>query len=819
MAGDSFVQFSTFRVESSSVRGPPVASGLADGGSTCGTSFASLVVPEDVVARQHFGLAHIGADAASGSWRPTREMIRKLEQLRPEREGASNAYRSCSLVWLVLTLFQKIDWSDGLLIGTYLLTFVAKSARPTNIPMYPSVSGTVGAGMLRAFASLAFSSTLSATIRPSGTPFFSCHAFVRIVCIQIVFTASAFLGQASAAEETSDLFRYELGNVYGYTPMAAMCSLLFLGRVYGRLEVLSFLIMSLAFAVLGVLLLEVGDDTWRAGTFLGMTETLLSATLSAFASTLMERIYKGRSRRVKETFGGAANFHIYRFHLDVAACLMYSTCAAALLVSPSSSSEDLNVFEWPWESICWELAVSAQSWLTGMMVMRFSTVSTALGTTMMSLSVMQLTPAKGNLFVNGLLSVIIAASALIFKKGRCLVANLRQLVHDDRAGGIGSVILSLSDMNWRSFRDLGVTYGSLIIFVTSDATRSITQQLAVGKSEIVPQSMVLMSYVAGVIVATVLTVSSAKSSEERWEALRLAYSPRKIMRYLPSSFLFALSAALGCLAYGFGISASLYTALGYVYMPISAILSRIFFGKYYTDLEWLGLLVLTCAAGTFGFMESSSSDSEEERSSFVAMACVVVSATVSVVASLLMEKCLKEECLPFHIQKVRLDIGGVLSSLILLLVIGVISDRVQDGFWHKRPLNRDCDSSKCWLKSKGWVFGELCSDPACTCECGSGLFVAWGPVTVAALSVYVMQGWLVGLVVKQFSTVLRSIAQASTILVIYFVAAPLFNTGDVQTPSLTLVALIVPLSTTIFMVSVSELRKVADVATVIWMPE
>eukprot|EP00927_Polykrikos_kofoidii_P040016 TRINITY_DN3428_c0_g1_i2.p1 TRINITY_DN3428_c0_g1~~TRINITY_DN3428_c0_g1_i2.p1 ORF type:complete len:837 (+),score=77.22 TRINITY_DN3428_c0_g1_i2:55-2511(+) len=818
MAGDSFVQFSTFRVESSSVRGPPVASGLADGGSTCGTSFASLVVPEDVVARQHFGLAHIGADAASGSWRPTREMIRKLEQLRPEREGASNAYRSCSLVWLVLTLFQKIDWSDGLLIGTYLLTFVAKSARPTNIPMYPSVSGTVGAGMLRAFASLAFSSTLSATSRPSGSPFFSYHTFMLIVCIQMVFTTSTFLGQASAAEETSDLFRYELGNVY--MPIAVMCSLLFLGRSYGRLEVLSFLIMSLAFAVLGVLLTREGDDTWGTWTFLGTTETLLSAALAAFASTLMERIYKGRSRRVKETYGDAANFHIYRFHLDVAACLIFSACAAALLVSPSSSSEDLNVFEWPWESICWELAVSAQSWLAGMMVMRFSTVSVGLGNTMMYLIVMQLTIPQGSLFLKCSLSAIIAASGLIFKKGRRLVADLRQLVHDARAGVIPSFVHSLSGMNLQLCRGLVVTYGSLIIFVTSDATRSITQQLALGKTEMVPQSMVLMSYVAGVIVATVLTVSSAKSSEERWEALRLAYSPRKIMRYLPSSFLFALSSALGCLAYGFGISASLYTALGYVYMPISAILSRIFFGKYYTDLEWLGLLVLTCAAGSFGFLQSSYADSGEGKlSSFVAMACVVVSATVSVVASLLMEKCLKEECLPFHIQKVRLDIGGVLSSLILLLIIGVISDRAQDGFWHKRPLSRDCNSSACWSESKGWVFGELCSDPACTCECGSGLFVAWGPVTVAALSVYVMQGWLVGLVVKQFSTVLRSIAQASTILVIYFVAAPLFNTGDVQTPLLTLVALIVPLSTTIFMVSVSELQKVADVAAVIWLPE
>jgi len=253
--------------------------------------------------------------------------------------------------------------------------------------------------------------------------------------------------------------------------------------------------------------------------------------------------------------------------------------------------------------------------------------------------------------------------------------------------------------------------------------------------------------------------------------------------------------------------------LGYTYMPLSALASYWFLGKYYIWLEWVGLSVLTLASCVFGIVQSMSTGDNSsvvnqfKASDLLPMVFVVGAACCSVCGSLAAEKLMKQENLPFHIQKVRLDVGSMMTTIVLLPMIGYISSRPQDAFWRSRPLQRDC-----YIKCQG--NGNMCSNGSgdeCHCDCGHGLFVAWNEVVVFALFVNIAQGWLNGKVIKQFSTVLRAVAQSSTILFIYFIGEPLVN-GTKHSWPLTLVACLVPLSTATFMVSVSEMEKVMNLA-------
>lgn len=352
------------------------------------------------------------------------------------------------------------------------------------------------------------------------------------------------------------------------------------------------------------------------------------------------------------------------------------------------------------------------------------------------------------------------------------------------------------------------TYGSMVIFVLLDAARTLSQQQALSRSMITPMSMVLASYLAGIGVA-VATIVTSGSREEKLKNVKCAIAPARILRYLPCAMFFALASTAQCMAYANGISAAVATALGYIYMPLSALVSRWVLNKYYIWLEWFSLFMLTFASAVFGYLQNhfSSGGSASQGSSALGVVLVIASAVASVLGSLVAEKVLKAEELPFHVQKVALDFGSVLSTCLLFPIIGFLSSRPQDAFWKLRPLQGACDDALCWARGPT----EGCADPACSCACGAGVFVAWDSwLVIFALFVSVAQGWLTGKIIKEFSTVLRAIAQSSTILVIYFIGDPLLCSHCAMNWPLTLVAFMVPLSTATFMVAVTEMEKVVD---------
>jgi len=109
----------------------------------------------------------------------------------------------------------------------------------------------------------------------------------------------------------------------------------------------------------------------------------------------------------------------------------------------------------------------------------------------------------------------------------------------------------------------------------------------------------------------------------------------------------------------------------------------------------------------------------------------------------------------------------------------------------------------------------------CDCTCGDGIFAAWndGWVIYAALILNVVYGWLKGILTKDFGSVATAIADCFVPLIIYFIGDPFVNylagkpmiSGGVVTYiAVSLVAVIVPLSTAIYIYAEQMLEGIKD---------
>lgn len=347
-----------------------------------------------------------------------------------------------------------------------------------------------------------------------------------------------------------------------------------------------------------------------------------------------------------------------------------------------------------------------------------------------------------------------------------------------------------------------VTYALIFVYIVFDAGRTVILQKSLQVTVINSTSMGLVCYICGSLVASYLSLRR----DGFWDGLVSAWNPVKILQCLPASFLFALATALANMSFVEGINSALFVVMGKFYTPVAAIGAPFVTGKSYMWLQWGALIILTLASAVFGFLKSSSSGESGNDVPLVAILLVLASAAVSALASLVTEKILKEDDAPFHIKKVRLDVGSIISSLALLPILGAIASRAQDIPWASRPWDTEtCPSdSVCWdLAQQG------CQNVGCDCDCTSGVFAGWdNPLLVLAVFINTVQGWLVGQITEKFSVIHRAIADSFSLLAIYFVCDPIFNGTSLDDVALNLVALIVPLSTATFSVATSEMQKV-----------
>lgn len=669
----------------------------------------------------------------------------------------------------------------------------------------------------------------------------------RFMISALLFTIASGLVLMAYCIRTSPMEVVTFG--YSYMPISAVLSYFAFNRRYGRLEWLSVGMLSLGVFAFVLLREESREGKELRFQMKGLLLVFASVCCSATGSILAERVFKERS------WGDAKQdrFYSMKFHLDLTATFV----AALLWALPLKRVVVFREFMLRWEkSEDWfgnwgasqyimVAVMVAHGWAAGLITREFSTVIRSVVQTLALLSTWLIgDPLQDNhldflqrCVPSWLLYMIVIMAALIFQTGRVNLKVIRKAcdlsVEANPSLQLTSLAKAEADPNTpkpgsarrRSKREeralkeikgeeenccsldasslmtLCITQALMIVYVVSDAGRTLILQKALSTTVTNSTVMGLVCYVVGMVIATLLT-----AYYDGMEGLRRAWSPRKILHCLPAAFLFALATTLGNLGFAMGISPALYLVLGKFYTPVAAFCARWIMGKYYMPLEWLSLIILTLSSAAFGYLQVYNIGSKGPAAAPVsAMAMVLGSAAVSALASLVTEKILKGEREAFHVQKVRLDCGSILSSLILIPVIGLIATRPQDVPWAVRPESYEtCPAdSVCWDLGAG-----TCSNSDCNCPCTSGLFAGWDTWLIfMAVFVNTTQGWLVGKVTHAFSVVHRAIADSFSLLAIYFLGDPLLNGKSLDNSTLNLVAMIVPLSTATFTVATAEMRK------------
>jgi len=287
---------------------------------------------------------------------------------------------------------------------------------------------------------------------------------------------------------------------------------------------------------------------------------------------------------------------------------------------------------------------------------------------------------------------------------------------------------------------LVVQVACVVFFIISDASRTVINEWALKDAAIVQQSIVVAMAGSSIVLGSILALSI-----EGLPGLKSALSPSEACRFLPVSAVFSIGQTCQIYAYSFGITAVENTVIGYFYMPLSAVLSRFIFKRYYSGLEWLALFLLMLCATTFVLMQVKK-DSTSQGLNVVGVAFVCGSVAFSCLGSVLAEKFMKHGTASFHVQKVQLEIGDLLMASVMLLVTGFASKRPKDAFWKERPVGTPDDM-----------------------HMEKGVFAGWNWKILVVLAATLMQSWLGGLVAKQLSTVIRAVAQCLSLLLIYFV--------------------------------------------------
>jgi hypothetical protein len=271
-------------------------------------------------------------------------------------ECAGSPYRSC-----LLLVFVVVDFA---------LRFIGETVHTPGINPLSVVVFTN-------FASLAIALTVTFALEQYAlAKIFSWQLLWRFCFIAFLFTVSSVCTKTAFELGSSGQMVETVG--YVYMPVAALASLFVLHRKYGNLEWLALGISTLGVATFIQVKIRGTNSAVKDSHDIALV--MVSASVSALASVLAERIYKNRSTGIGQvsTFSADEHFYVYKVHLDFA-CLMFS---AALWILSSCSLVDFAVVwsgpwfgAWQWKDGWVMLITVIQGWLAGMTTKEFSTVT------------------------------------------------------------------------------------------------------------------------------------------------------------------------------------------------------------------------------------------------------------------------------------------------------------------------------------------------------------------------------------------------------------------------------------------------------------
>ncbi|CAE7731606.1 unnamed protein product [Symbiodinium sp. CCMP2592] len=345
-----------------------------------------------------------------------------------------------------------------------------------------------------------------------------------------------------------------------------------------------------------------------------------------------------------------------------------------------------------------------------------------------------------------------------------------------------------------------------LAYAATDTLKTLLNSYALSSSQINVNSMSFLSFLVGLIFASLMTwhahgLGCSRHSDEEsavekpQKGLLQAWNFRKILEYSGSSVLQAATMCLSNMAFAFGLSPAMSAVLGKVYTPVLAVGERLILKKRRKTIEWFAVTILTL--GTFAFLYLQIYDYEEGlakamSNSFPLILCILGACTAAIQALVSQGIYEANRDVDFYMNKVRFDAGSAAFILLAVPLLSLTASRGKDLLWLPRAVNADCDVSQCWPKvpslAKGgsihwpWSMEEsmmTCTPEACTgsCACHSGLFAGWGlqPELYLFLGVTVLYGILVGIIYDKYGSLHRAKCDAFGLLLVYWVGNPLLN--------------------------------------------
>lgn len=311
-----------------------------------------------------------------------------------------------------------------------------------------------------------------------------------------------------------------------------------------------------------------------------------------------------------------------------------------------------------------------------------------------------------------------------------------------------------------------VQFSLVVLFLALDSSRYMVDSWAIGQdrknAKVLAQALVLMQSVVSFASSLVISVAL-----EGMSGLKQAFEWREVAQCLPISVGFSLASACTAHAYSAGLGAATAVSLGFLYMPLCALLSRWIFRRAYGWLDIQALALLTLSSLTFAELRGRAMSMTK---SINGAEYVAISVVFSCLASLASEWSLKAKynaniAERFYLQKVRLEFWGLFTGLVVLKLLtkhwSVL--QVWEGWDYKLWISLCVRVAQSWLAMV--IARHLSSLAKAVIQCLSLIFV-----------------FFIGdLVIADFSAPLQSMLVLSFLAVVVSLSALLYQMGRART--------------------------------------
>lgn len=250
-----------------------------------------------------------------------------------------------------------------------------------------------------------------------------------------------------------------------------------------------------------------------------------------------------------------------------------------------------------------------------------------------------------------------------------------------------------------------------------------------------------------------------------WEGVRSCFSCVRFLRFLPVALCFTVGLSMKMMAVNH-FHAGTIKIFGQARLPLTAVFSTLLLGRWYSSIQWqvIGMITMSCMC--FVVMKGQSRASKGKSwAQWAGLFQIVAWLLLNVNGGLLAERSYKARDAPYYVQKVSQDIGHLLIGLVMLFVV---VPRFKPG---ENILDRE--------RRPG------------------GFFDSWDVRTCMVVLTLIVDAWISNALLKEFSSVTRSITKAAGVSVVYFASLRYAKERKGNT-ALTLVALMVVQSSVLY---------------------